>query len=411
MQELFLIESDVMNLKVSSFSGKLLLLVFFTTFVLASLIVPSTALNRTYEVQQGNTYNFDVISDGRNQGSRPAGFTGTRSFPFTRTGSGFGNFNFSRTGTGFGNGFFGTFGNFYYTNFDIRPSFGQVPTTGTIYSVTLTTLPTNSTEGDFTYNIPGQSSIDVSSYYAYGEPVISSDWAGWKTELTNDITTIKASSGVKSASLSITSDTSSQFSTSIKIDINPPTITNTFTSSGFNFQISNIQLTQQVTYDKATGIRQDFKLTTAITTSSGQRTQSEQIDYTTQSTRVAPVSSSSNNNMLLFLGVLAVIVIPLAGIFVYRAKQKGPSQAQVLKYSEIKQKSLVDDLKLRLQNAELKNQPSGSKGHTTPTSQSTPLGTQSSSPAPQNLSQSTNTITLNSGTNPLSKTKHKAKRR
>lgn len=325
----------------------LVFLVLFIFFIIFPLTISGFALDRSYAVHQGETFNFDVISgQNPNQSSGFGGFTRTGSFPFTRTGS----IPFTRPSSGFGNGFFGNFGNFNYTNFVVRPSF-RVPTTGTIYSVTLTQLPTNTTQGDFTYNIPGQQSTDVSSYYAYGEPIVSIDWNGWQSELNNVVTKIKTLSTVQSASITIDPNVGGQFSSSITIDITPPTFNNT---NGFNFQISSIELVQNIRYDRNTGIRQSYSLTSQITNQNGQRTQTTEIDYTTQNTRVAPGSSNSTINNILMIGLIAIVILPMVGLFIYRTKQKGRSQLEIIKRADLKQKALVDDLKSRLQNVENK---------------------------------------------------------
>ena len=326
---------------------KFLLLLVFAFLAFQSVSTPVSALNMDFSVSQGQSFNFDVVKGPTTSGFRSRSFTGTGGFT--------GGFPFTRTGTGTAGSFggFGGFGNFLDINnndFNLRPQI-RVPATGTIYQVILTQLPTNNTEGSLEYDIPGQSSTPVSSYHGYGSPVISTDWAGWNSELNTIITSIKALSNVKDASLSIATDSATELKTSITIDVNPPTFTNSTTStSGFNFQISNIVMTQIVTYQKSNGLRVSYTLITQFTTQNGQQSSTTEIDYTTASTRIAP-SGSNSNDMLLFVGVVGVIVLPLGAIVVYRYKNRNISQAEVIKKSSIKQKALVDDLKLRLQNS------------------------------------------------------------
>lgn len=132
----------------------------------------------------------------------------------------------------------------------------------------------------------------------------------------------------------------------------PPTFNNT---NGFNFQISSIELVQNIRYDRNSGIRQNYSLTSQITAQNGQRTQTTEIDYTTQNTRVAPSSSNSGINNILIIGLIAIVILPMVGLFVYRSKFQVKNQSKIIKRSDLKQKALVDDLKSRLQNVENSN--------------------------------------------------------
>ncbi|MFW9928974.1 MAG: hypothetical protein ACFFD1_06260 [Candidatus Thorarchaeota archaeon] len=307
----------------------------------------SSALNRNnLSLKQGDTFDFEVINDGRsqNQGFRSRTFTGTGSFPFTRTGS----FPFTRTGSGnFGNGFFGNLGSVSYENFVLRPSV-PVPTTGTIYAVVLKQLPSNDSEGILTYDIPGQQSRDITTYYAYGDPIISTDWSGWKTELTNIITDMNTQATIKFASMSINYDTADYFGTTISVELNPTTTTST---SGFNFQISNIVFTQTIRYEKSTGKRLEYSLTSQFTTQNGEQTSTAEINFTTAATRLAPAGSDLSSNIILIVAVIGTFIVAGAGMFFYRSSKKPTSHVDVIQKANIKEKALLDDLKLRLQNA------------------------------------------------------------
>ncbi|MHA2362677.1 MAG: hypothetical protein ACXAC7_01870 [Candidatus Hodarchaeales archaeon] len=290
-----------------------------------------------FEVISGDVFNIEVVNDGRPDNNRGGSKFDPNNFDPSQLPEGVDPSQFTGDRLGL-------LGNLEVKNFILRPLLRPTPAEGTIYSINVVKLPSNSSMGTIKYEIPEQGTEYFDTNFVLGDPVISTDWDGWNTEINQIITDLNSLEAVKSAKLTEINNNNMYFETKITIEMDVTILPSDENRGSFE----SVELTQQLRYNKATGIREILKLDSNMeSTERGNIVQTTFLKFTTSDPRVAPQpQNNSLFNYAIFAGLF--FFVGFGALFVVQNKNQSINQDVELKKSAIRQKTYIQDLKDKL---------------------------------------------------------------
>ncbi|MHA2226121.1 MAG: hypothetical protein ACXAC8_13000 [Candidatus Hodarchaeales archaeon] len=301
----------------SSFLGTLLL-------ILPMIILVTCIDQNSLGITVGYTFNVEVIENPRD--SIPNRDSGDRQSP---------------------KGSVPPEGGFELENFILYPIIDTIPTTGTIFSIEVLTIPNGTTLGKLSASVRGS----VTEYYtdfSYGSPVLFNDWDGWVYVLNNlEETTSESNENIESVVVDITTNSATTFQSEI-----------TFTFSIPEERQENIQersITQQVRYNKATGIQESMVVESQTTTSlMGERIQRINMKFTTKS--ATPPPSPDYSTLIILVGGGSLIIL-IAGVIImnrsrYETQSIRKDMRTFQKKTTVKEKTQLRDIRTKIAEIE-----------------------------------------------------------
>ena len=243
---------------------------------------------------------------------------------------------------------FSFFGNIELENFNLAPVIEPLPSTGTVFTIKVLAVPTETEFGKISVTVRG-STKNYDTDFSFGSPIIYTDWDGWIEVLSNieeNITDI--SDNIGSASVDIITNSATSFQSKI-------TFTMVISEEKKAF-IEEMKIIQEVSYDKTTGI-QDSILVEFITTTSKlgdlvQMVQKVQLGFTTKAATFPDYSS------ILFTVGLGGMTVLGVGAFILNQRRYETKQVtkdlggDIQKKTMQKEKSQLQDIQERIAEIE-----------------------------------------------------------
>lgn len=232
-----------------------------------------------------------------------------------------------------GSSSFSFFGNIELENFNLAPVIEPLPSTGTVFTIKVLAVPTETEFGKISVTVRG-STKNYDTDFSFGSPIIYTDWDGWIEVLSNiEENTTDISDNIGSASVDIITNSATSFQSKI-------TFTMVISEEKKAF-IEEMKIIQEVGYDKTTGI-QDSILVEFITTTSKlgemvQMVQKVQLGFTTKAATLPDYSS------LLFMIGLGGMTVLGVGAFILNRRRYETKQVNKDLVGDIQKKTMENE--------------------------------------------------------------------